>query len=80
MAKSVHSSNYRALLVMVRAIREKAGLSQAELATRLGRPQTWVSKTELGERRLDLEELRQLCEALGVPLPVAVERWLDELE
>lgn len=60
---------------MVRELRAKAGLSQSELAERLDRPQSWVSKIEVGERRLDIEELRQLCEALDIDLVNVVRQW-----
>ena len=35
---------------------------------RLNRPQSWVSKVQIGERRLDLEELRQIAETLDLDL------------
>jgi transcriptional regulator with XRE-family HTH domain len=54
---------YRALL---RKIRKEAGLSQAELAQKLGKPQTFVSKSELGERRVDYPELRKFCAACKI--------------
>ena len=75
-AKSIHSDPYRALLDLVRSLRLDAGLSQTELAGRLGRPQTFISKVELGERRLDLEELRQICNALDQDLLDVVARWM----
>lgn len=58
-------STYRALL---REIRERAGLRQIDLADRLGRPQSYVSKYEIGERRLDLFELRAICRTCGISL------------
>ena len=45
-----------------------SGLKQEELAKRLGVHQSFVSKVENGERRLDVLELRDLCEALGIGL------------
>ena len=75
-AKTIHSPAYRALLDQLKRLREKAGVSQAELAARLGRQQTWVSKVELGERRLDVDELRQVCEALGADLLRVMREWL----
>jgi transcriptional regulator with XRE-family HTH domain len=46
--------------------RRGSGLSQAEVALKLGRPQTFISKVELGERRIDIIELIELVEAMGV--------------
>ena len=43
-------------------------MTQAEVARKLGRPQTWVSKCELGERRVDFVELEDLAAAYGKPL------------
>jgi transcriptional regulator with XRE-family HTH domain len=57
-----------ALLNALRGARNEVGLTQAELATRLGRPQSFVSKYESGERRLDLIELSEVCSALEISL------------
>lgn len=56
------------LLELLKAIRSEAGLKQAELAQRLGVPQSFVSKYETGERRLDLLEVHQVCCATGISL------------
>lgn len=42
-------------------------MSQVELAKKLGRPQSFVSKYENGERRLDAVEFVEVCASLGVP-------------
>ena len=42
------------------------GISQAQLALLLGRPQSFISKYERGERRLDFVEVLEITEALGV--------------
>jgi transcriptional regulator with XRE-family HTH domain len=60
----------------LRECRTDAGISQTELARLLDRPQTWVSKVELGERRLDVDELRQMCAALDLDLVKLVAKWL----
>lgn len=57
---------YQSLRSLLIEAREEAGLSQAEVAERLGRVQTFVSKYELGDRRLDVIEYLKLCEVLGV--------------
>jgi transcriptional regulator with XRE-family HTH domain len=52
----------------LRQIRREAGLGQVELARRLGKPQSFVSKYESGERRLDPLDLQEVCEAVGISL------------
>ncbi len=65
----------RRLRDLLRTVREEAGLRQADLAARLGKPQSFVSKYESGERRLDFLEVRAVCAALGVPLDRFVRRF-----
>ena len=65
MQKSVHTKEYKALRAELRAVREGAGLSQRDLATRLGVPHSWVAKVEAGERRIDVVELIWLASACG---------------
>ena len=66
MEKSIHSPENAAFLAALKRTRKRAGLSQADLAERLQETQSWVSKCERGERRLDLLEVRALCRAIGV--------------
>lgn len=66
MVKSLHTPAYAAFRRSMADARERQGLTQAELATRLGKPQSFVSKYESGERRLDVVEFVSVCEALGV--------------
>ncbi len=62
--KSTHSAQYRALLARMRTAREAHGISQQELARRLGKPQSYVSKAEMGERRLDVVEYLHFMRAI----------------
>lgn len=66
MDKSLFTHNYRIFLELLRSTRDKAGLTQADLAIRLGATQSFVSKCERGERRIDVVELRRWCKALRV--------------
>lgn len=68
MQKSISSGNRQALLDALRETREAASLRQLDVAERLGVPQSFVSKCESGERRLDLLELEQLCAVCGTTL------------
>lgn len=62
---------------LLRQLRKDAGLRQEDLAKRLARPQSYVSKYESGERRLDLIELREIALALGTSLVDLVRRFED---
>ncbi|WP_338638839.1 helix-turn-helix transcriptional regulator [Burkholderia pyrrocinia] len=64
--KSTHTPQYRALLDHLIAARKASGLSQAELAARLGRPQSFVAKIEIGERRIDVIEFLEMARILDV--------------
>jgi transcriptional regulator with XRE-family HTH domain len=64
--KSAHSEKYKALVVALRSARERAGLTQTEVARRLARPQSFVAKYERGERRLDVVEFAEITKALEV--------------
>jgi transcriptional regulator with XRE-family HTH domain len=64
MTDSVFSPRYRKLRQLLTEARTERGLSQAALADRLSRPQTFVSKYERGERRLDLVEFLEIAEML----------------
>lgn len=54
---------FRHLLIEAR---KQANLTQAELSSRLKRPQSFVSKYERGERRLDVVEFREVAQAIGI--------------
>lgn len=69
-----HSDEYNHFIAELRAAREEAGTSQAELADRLNVDRTVITKAEGGVRRLDLIELRAWLNALGVDLQTFVGR------
>lgn len=60
------------LAELLRERRLKAGVKQSELAEQLGKPQSWVSRHERGELRLDFLELRSYLQLLGVSMPAFV--------
>lgn len=66
-------------LSLLREIRLEAGFTQVQLAEALNVPQSFVSKYESGERRLDLLEVRLICQALSIPLVKFVQRLEDIL-
>lgn len=63
--------------VLLRQIRLESQLTQAQLAEKIGQTQSYVSKYENGEQRLDLIELEAVCDAAGIPLLHFVERYLE---
>lgn len=66
MTKSVFSDRYALFLAVIVQARKEAGLTQSELASRLGKPQSYISKAERGERRIDVVEFIDLALALGM--------------
>lgn len=77
MARSTHHGDYQNLLDLLRAMREEAGVTQSDLGARLQNTQTFVSKVERGERRIDLVEFVEICEALGCDPITMMKRFMD---
>lgn len=75
MARSGGIHDRERLAQLLRTLRTEAGLRQIDLAEKLGEPQSYVSKYEAAEQRLDLMELKAICEALGVTLLDLVKRF-----
>jgi len=74
--KSHELANQRgALGQLLKLIREEKGLLQREVAERLGTPQSFVSKYESGERRIDLPELLRICKVLETPFDGLLVRY-----
>lgn len=74
MLKSNAVSAQERLQSLLRQVRTEVGLTQMEIAGRVGQPQSFVSKYESGERRLDVLELRAVCSAMGISLADFVKR------
>lgn len=79
MEKSIFTTEYASLLELLREVRQAAELTQVQLAERLGQSQSFVSKVEKGERRLDVIQLRTICQALNTSLPEFVARLEERL-
>ena len=69
----------KVLLALLRQVRLDAGLRQTDVAERLGKPQSFVSNYESGERRLDLLELQMVCEVVGISIIEFVKRFDSQL-
>jgi transcriptional regulator with XRE-family HTH domain len=65
MMKTIWNERHRRLIKLVTTARKNARIGQVQLAKKLNRTQTWVSRIETGERRLDVIELIDLAEAIG---------------
>ena len=76
MTRSAFSRKHQSFLKLLAEARRTAGLTQVSLAKKLGRPQSFVSKYERGERRLDMIEFLEVARALSLD-PV---RIIQELE
>ncbi|HQX55732.1 MAG TPA: helix-turn-helix transcriptional regulator [Pyrinomonadaceae bacterium] len=76
MEKSIYSHDYSIFLDQLRRLRASKSLTQVQIAERLNQTQSFVSKVERGERRLDVVELRAFCRALGIDFAA----FLTELE
>jgi transcriptional regulator with XRE-family HTH domain len=74
--KPLYSAASLRLRELLTDARLKAGLTQLDAAERLGRPQSFVSKYESGERRLDVVEYLEVCAAVGAD-PVKVLRQVE---
>lgn len=79
MEKSIYTDEYRVLLDLLRETRRAARLTQVQLAKKIRQSQSFVTKVELGDRRLDVIQLRTICRALGVTLPKFVAQLEERL-
>lgn len=81
MVRSTRSDPYSALIVALIEARRGAGLRQVDLAQRLGKPQSFVSKVKNGERRLDVVEFLVIARAIGIGVAdviAKIEPLIDE--
>ncbi|PWB16556.1 helix-turn-helix transcriptional regulator [Comamonas sp. JNW] len=78
MCLSTYNTDYQLLLSVLKTARKRMGVSQVDLAERLGNTQTFVSKCERGERRIDAVELVEFAEALGVPSIELLSEYLEQ--
>lgn len=62
MPKSIYSKEYRKVVEKLKEAREEVRLKQTEVAKKLSRPQSYISKIERGERRLDITELKKIAD------------------
>ena len=80
MEKSTFTREYRVFLETLKDFRQKANLSQIQLAAKLDQSQSFVSKCERGESRVDVVQLRVFCRVLGITLAAFVAAFEERLK
>lgn len=68
MNKSVYSKDYKDIIERLKTARIDAGMAQQDIADKLGKPQSYISKIESGERRLDVGEMKKFADIYKRPL------------
>lgn len=61
MTKSLYSNDHRSLVEQLKNARKEAGMDQKDVAKALGKTQSYVSKIEAGQRRIDVVQLKELA-------------------
>jgi len=64
MSKSIYSKEYKNIIERLKTARLNARLKQEDVAAKLKKPQSYISKIERGERRVDAAELKELAKIL----------------
>jgi transcriptional regulator with XRE-family HTH domain len=77
MSKKRWTARQKKLQELLRQIRVDKGMTQAQVAEHLGVPQSYVSKYESGERRLDILEVQDVCAVYGVTLDKFARKLAD---
>lgn len=80
MTRSLHTPDYAALIRLVVEARKESGLTQQDVAAKLGKPQSYVAKVEGGERRLDVVEFIALARAIGAKPSALFDRLVETLD
>lgn len=75
MPSSLHSHHYHIFRGLLVSAREKSGLTQVQIALRLGKQQSFISKYERGEHRLDFPEFIELADILGIDIADFIDHY-----
>ena len=78
--RSIHDSTHHVLRAMLTELRRRKGVTQVQLASLLGLPQSYVSKYEIGERRIDVVETIKICRALDTDPVTFVRKLIKQIE
>ncbi|MDP1652214.1 MAG: helix-turn-helix transcriptional regulator [Rhodocyclaceae bacterium] len=79
MPNPLHDPRYASFRALLAAERERVGLTQVEVAGRLRKPQSYVSKYERGERRLDVVEYLDIARVLGIDPLATIKKLIDKI-
>lgn len=79
MPSSLHRYQYQIFRALLIDAREQSGLTQAQVAERLEKPQSYISKYERGERRLDFSEFMELADILNIDVAAFVSAYQSAL-
>ena len=77
--KSIHDPRYIEIISRLRSTRKSLRMSQSDLGCRIGKPQSYISKIENCERRIDLVEALTLCNVLEITLETIVPTELRDI-
>ncbi len=80
MPSSLHSHQYQIFRSLLISAREASGLTQVQIAEKLGKPQSFISKYERGERRLDFAEFMELADALRIDTNAFISAYRTALD
>jgi len=80
MRKTIYTRQAECVRETIVEMRRKAGLSQRQLAARLGRERNLVGRLEVGQRRLDVVEFYSICKACDADLKNVLRRLLNKFE
>ena len=79
MKRSKYKGQYKILLDQLYRLRISSGLKQSELSEQLGVSQSFISKIENGERKIDIIELKTICNILGTTLELFIKEFENKL-
>ncbi len=79
MKNSIYRENYQQFLTVLKKTRVERQLNQSQVAENLNKPQSYISKCESGERRVDVVELKEICFAMGLSLTEFIKK-LDDIK
>lgn len=74
MAKTIHTKEYKRFIAKLKQARLSVGLTQKDAAEKLNKPQSYISKIEAGQQRIDIIELKKFAKAYKKPLDYFIKK------